>query len=101
MGVSGSDAPAFDGLTSLIFFGFQIVRNKSTRRAAERGGARVGRPRWVSILTMSGGFSIAAIIFKAPTAAVGAVLQVDVEDPFEQSGPTHARCLPLRVSVLA
>src|SRR5262249_33880005 len=31
----------------------------------------------------------------------GAVLQVDVEDPFEQSGPTHARCLPLRVSVLA
>src|SRR5215510_16042075 len=34
-------------------------------------------------------------------AARGAVLQVDVEDPFEQSGPTHARCLPLRVSVLA
>src|SRR5262249_707339 len=31
----------------------------------------------------------------------GGVLQVDVEDPFEQSGPTHARCLSLRVSVLA
>src|SRR5215468_7229374 len=26
----------------------------------------------------------------------GAVLPVDVEDPFEQSGPTHARCLPAR-----
>ena len=66
MGVSGSDAPAFDGLTSLIFFGFQIVWNKSTRRAAERGGARVGRPRWVSILTITGGSSMAATIFNAP-----------------------------------
>src|SRR5262245_33256570 len=59
-GVSSSDAAVLDGLTSLIFFGFQIVWNKSTRRAAERGGARVGRPRWVSILTMTGGSSIGA-----------------------------------------
>src|SRR5918992_410851 len=34
-------------------------------------------------------------------AAVGAVFDVDVEDPFEQPGPAHARCLSLRVSVLA
>ena len=34
-------------------------------------------------------------------AAVGAVFNVDVEDPFEQSGPTHARRRALRVSVLA
>src|SRR5215467_6514301 len=29
----------------------QIVWNKSTRRARERGGARVGRPKWLRILT--------------------------------------------------
>src|SRR5215831_17593591 len=44
----------------------QIVWNRSTRRAGERGGARVGRPRWLRILTISGGSSIAAMIFKAP-----------------------------------
>src|ERR671919_1671063 len=44
----------------------QIVWNKSTRRAGERGGARVGRPRWVRILIITGGSSIAAMIFKAP-----------------------------------
>jgi hypothetical protein len=30
----------------------QIVWNRSTRRAGERGGARVGRPRWLRILTI-------------------------------------------------
>src|ERR687892_403697 len=44
----------------------QIVWNKSTRRAGERGGARGGRPRWLRILTITGGSSIAAMIFKAP-----------------------------------
>ena len=34
-------------------------------------------------------------------AAVGAVFDVDVEDPFEQSCPTDARRRALRVSVLA
>src|SRR5262245_40434611 len=48
------------GLHWQAVFGFQIVWNKSTRRAAERGGARVGRPRWASILTMTGGSSIGA-----------------------------------------
>ena len=33
--------------------------------------------------------------------AVGAVFNVDVEDPFEQPGPTDARRRALRVSVLA
>ena len=39
-------------------FGSQIVWNRSNRCAGERGGARVGRPRWVRILTITGGSSI-------------------------------------------
>ena len=31
-------------------FGCQAVWNRSTRRAGERGGARVGKPGWVRIL---------------------------------------------------
>jgi len=31
----------------------QIVWNKSNRCAGERGGARVGRPRWARILTIT------------------------------------------------
>ena len=48
------------------FSGPQIVWNRSTRRAGARGGARVGRPRWLRILMITGGSSIAAMIFKAP-----------------------------------
>ena len=44
----------------------QIVWNRSTRRAGARGGARVGRPRWLRILMITGGSSMAAMIFKAP-----------------------------------
>ena len=52
----------------------QIVWNRSNRCAGERGGARVGRPRWVRILTITGGSSMAALrrgsgqamIFKLP-----------------------------------
>src|ERR687891_1959974 len=44
----------------------QIVWNRSTRRAGARGGPRVGRPRWLRILTITGGSSMAAMIFKAP-----------------------------------
>ena len=39
----------------------QIVWNKSNRCAGERGGARVGRPRWARILTITGGSSMAAL----------------------------------------
>src|SRR5215470_15995044 len=46
-------------------FGSQVVWNRSNRCAGARGGARVGRPRWVRILTITGGSSIAAMIFKA------------------------------------
>jgi hypothetical protein len=38
----------------------------------------------------------AAMIFKTPPA-VGAAFDVDVEDPFEQPGPAHARRRALRV----
>src|SRR5215475_5543908 len=41
----------------------QIVWNRSTRRAGARGGAWFGRPRWVRILSITGGSSIAAMIF--------------------------------------
>jgi len=34
-------------------------------------------------------------------AAVRAVFNIDVEDPFEQPGPTHARRRTLRVRVIA
>src|SRR5262244_4486755 len=44
----------------------QIVWNRSTRRSGARGGPRVDRPRWLRILSITGGSSIAAIIFKAP-----------------------------------
>jgi len=36
----------------------QIVWNRSTRRAGVRGGAQVGRPRWLRILSITGGPSI-------------------------------------------
>lgn len=32
---------------------------------------------------------------------LGAMFHVNVEDPFEQPGPTHARRRALRVSVIA
>src|SRR5215510_12811188 len=48
------------------FSASQFVWNRSTRRAGARGGARVGRPRWLRILTITGGSSMAAMIFKAP-----------------------------------
>src|SRR5262249_35089636 len=44
----------------------QIVWNRSTRRAGARGGPRVGRPRWLRIFTITGGSSMAAMVFKAP-----------------------------------
>jgi len=54
-------------------FGSQIVWNRSTRRAGARGGARVGRPRWARILTITGGSSMAAMIFKLPMGPALAV----------------------------
>ena len=49
------------GLRWQPVFGCQIVWNRSTRRAGERGGARVGRPRWLRILSITGGSSRAAV----------------------------------------
>ena len=42
----------------------QAAWNRSSRCAGARGGARVGRPRWARILTITGGSSMAAMIFK-------------------------------------
>src|SRR5919106_4397952 len=89
-------------------FGSQVVWKRSNRCAGERGGARVGRPRWVRILIITGGSSIAALRRRLRTgddlqgtAAVRALFDVDVEDPFEKPGPTHARRRTLRVRVIA
>src|SRR5262249_7240284 len=45
-------------------FGSQVVWNRSNRCGEVRGGARVGRPRWGRILTITGGSSLPAMIFK-------------------------------------
>jgi hypothetical protein len=59
-------ASSSGGCVGRLVFGCQIVWNRSTRRAGERGGARVGSPKWLRILTITGGSSMAAMIFKAP-----------------------------------
>ena len=58
--------------------GFRLLRLSGINRIAtrERGGARVGRPGWARILTITGGSSMAALrqvsrqamIFKLPRA---------------------------------
>ena len=54
------------GLRWQAGFRCQIIWNRSILRAGARGGARVGRPRWLRILSITGGSSMAAMIFKAP-----------------------------------
>ena len=95
---SNSERAAPSARVGKRFSAPQIVWNKSNRCAGERGGARVGRPRWARILTITGGSSMAALRRRLRTgddlqaaAAVRAVFDVDVEDPFEQPGPTQAR----------
>ena len=44
----------------------QAACNRSTRRAAERGDARAGKCRWVTILVITAGSTIAAMIFRRP-----------------------------------
>jgi hypothetical protein len=64
--------------------GFRLLRLSGINRIAaqgERGGARVGRPRWARILTITGGSSMpvlslvegAAMIFKLPMGPALAV----------------------------
>ncbi len=44
----------------------QALWSRSNGRAGEQGGALMGKPRWVRILAMTGGYSMAAMIFKVP-----------------------------------
>ena len=53
---SGGAAPS--ACVGKRFSAAQIIWNRSTRRAGARGGARVGRPRWLRILTITGGSSM-------------------------------------------
>ncbi|MGH9959393.1 MAG: hypothetical protein ACREBC_20090 [Pyrinomonadaceae bacterium] len=50
--------------------GDQASSNRSKALAAARGGARAGKPRWVRILVVTGGCSMAAMIFKARAKGV-------------------------------
>src|SRR5262245_48085408 len=58
---SNSERAAPSAWVGKRFSAPQIVWNRSTRRA----GARGGRPRWLRILMITGGSSMAAMIFKA------------------------------------
>ncbi len=49
---SNSERAAPSACVGKRFSAPQIVWNRSTRCAGERGGARVGRPRWLRILTI-------------------------------------------------
>src|SRR5262249_15694849 len=59
----------------------QVVWNRSKRCAGARGGVRLGKPRWVRILRITGGSSMAALrrvsgqamIFKLPMGPALAV----------------------------
>ena len=51
---------------SRIGSGDQAAWNRASGRTGERGGARVGKPRWVKILAITAGSSMAAMSFKAP-----------------------------------
>src|SRR5262247_2123761 len=53
-GRSNSERAAPSACVGRRFSASQIVWNRSTRRAGARGGARVGRPRWLRILTING-----------------------------------------------
>jgi hypothetical protein len=60
---------------------YSAVRWSGINRLDEPGSAEeawVGRPRWLRILTITGGSSIAAMIFKAPPQ-FGVVFDVDVD----------------------
>ena len=59
----------------------QAAWNRGKARAGERGGARVGKPSWLRILTITGGSSIAARIFKAPPRVITSIRGVYVCNP--------------------
>jgi hypothetical protein len=68
------------GLRWQVVLGFSDCWNSSTRRAGARGGARVGRPRWLRIVTITGGSSIAVLSAKGrpfDTLRTGDDLQSD------------------------
>jgi hypothetical protein len=46
--------------------GDQAIWNRSNGRAGDQGGAREDKPRWVRILAITVGSSMAAMILKVP-----------------------------------
>lgn len=76
----------------------QAAWKSASGRAGERGGALAGKPKCVSILTMTVGASMAAMILDF-VAILRAVFEVDVEHPLEQVRPAHACRHAVRVLV--
>ena len=70
---SNSERAARSARVGNRFSAPQIVWNKSNRCAGERGGAPGSRPRWVRILAITSGSSMAAMIFKLPMGPALAV----------------------------
>ena len=68
---------------------FRLLRLFGIDRLARSRWGAGRRPRWLRILTITGGSSIGGDDLQS-AAAVRAVFDVDVEDPFEQPGPAHA-----------
>src|SRR5215472_498235 len=60
-GRSNSERAAPSACVGRRFSAPQTVSNRSTRRASARGGARVGRPRWLRLLMITGGSSMPAL----------------------------------------
>ena len=84
------------GLRRQAFSAAQVVWNKSNHC----GGARVGQTEMAEDFdkcrrNFDGGDDLQG------STAVRPVIDVDVEDPFEQPGPTHARRRALRVRAIA
>ena len=50
----------------------------------------MGKPKWLGILVMTAGSSMAAMIFNVPPQGKGAVFNVDIEHPLQQSSPTDS-----------
>ena len=68
-------------------------------RAGARGGARACSPRWVRMRSSPRRLEDRSDDLQL-TAAVRAVLEVDLEDTLEQPGPAHSRRLAMRAAWL-
>lgn len=90
-GSSGERRPsAAIGAAREVVSNTQAAWNSPSRRAGERGGARVGKPRWARIRTITRGSTMAAMRFTAPPQ-FRAMVDIHIEDPLQKARPIHVR----------